>query len=123
MTEDQVQNEQAVEVTKTVSEEVVEAPVETSAAATPVDAPDSRARRKGRIGVVVADRSDKTITVKVERRIAHPLYGKGVSLTKKYHAHDENNEYRTGDTVRIMETRPLSKTKRWRVVELIERPE
>ncbi len=82
-----------------------------------------RSRRKIRVGVVASDKSDKTVTVVVERRFPHPLYGKGVSWTKKYHAHDENNEYKAGDVVRIMETRPLSKTKRWRVVELIERPE
>jgi len=80
-----------------------------------------RNRRKIRTGVVVADRADKTITVLVERRFAHPLYGKQVSRTKKYRAHDEANESKVGDTVSIMETRPLSKTKRWRVVELIER--
>ena len=81
-----------------------------------------RKRRKVRVGVVVSDKAEKTVTVRVERRFAHPLYGKQVSRTKKYHAHDEANEYRVGDTVRIMETRPLSKTKRWRVTELIERP-
>ena len=81
-----------------------------------------RSRRKMRTGVVVGDGADKTITIVVERRFAHPLYGKQVKRTKKYHAHDETNEYRVGDTVSIMETRPLSKTKRWRVVELIERP-
>lgn len=81
-----------------------------------------RGRRKIRQGVVVGDLADKTVTVMVERRFAHPLYGKQVKRTKKYHAHDEANEYRVGDTVSIMETRPLSKTKRWRVVELIERP-
>ena len=80
-----------------------------------------RARRKMRIGVVVSDKADKTVTVKVERRFAHPLYGKGVARSKRYHAHDESNEYRIGDTVRIAETRPLSKTKRWRVVERVER--
>ena len=77
--------------------------------------------RKSRLGTVVSDKADKTVTVLVERRFAHPLYGKGVARSKKYHAHDENNEYRVGDQVRIVETRPLSKTKRWRVVELIER--
>jgi small subunit ribosomal protein S17 len=81
-----------------------------------------RGRRKTRIGTVASDKSDKTVTVVVERRFPHPLYGKGVKRSKKYHAHDEKNEYKTGDVVRIMETRPLSKTKRWRVVELIERP-
>ncbi len=81
----------------------------------------SRKRRKTRVGTVVSTKADKTVTVVVERRFPHPLYGKGVSRTQKYHAHDEKNEYRAGDVVRIMETRPLSKTKRWRVVELIER--
>ena len=82
-----------------------------------------RNRRKARIGVVVSDKAEKTVTVQVERRFAHPLYGKQVAKTKKYQAHDQNNEFRVGDKVRIVETRPLSKTKRWRVVELIERPE
>lgn len=82
-----------------------------------------RNRRKTRVGTVSSDKSDKTVTVVVERRAAHPSYGKQVTQTKKYHAHDEKNEYRVGDVVRIVETRPLSKTKRWRVVELIERPE
>ncbi|NNF14556.1 MAG: 30S ribosomal protein S17 [Gemmatimonadetes bacterium] len=79
--------------------------------------------RKVRTGVVVSDKMDKTVTVSVERQFAHPLYGKGMKRTKKYHAHDENNEYRIGDTVRITETRPLSKTKRWRVLELMSRPD
>lgn len=78
--------------------------------------------RKTRVGVVTSDRAQKTVTVSVERTFAHPLYGKRVARTKKYHAHDEKDEYRMGDVVRIVETRPLSKTKRWRVVELIERP-
>jgi small subunit ribosomal protein S17 len=82
-----------------------------------------RGNRKTRIGVVISDKADKTVTVKVERRFSHPLYGKQVGKSKNYHAHDEANEYRVGDTVRIVETRPLSKTKRWRVAELIERPE
>ena len=81
-----------------------------------------RSSRKVRTGVVVSNKADKTVTVVVERRFAHPLYGKGVKRTKKYHAHDENNEYQVGDVVRIVETRPLSKTKHWRAVELIERP-
>ena len=83
---------------------------------------ETRSRRKVRIGTVVSDKADKTVTVMVERKFAHPLYGKQVTRTKKVHAHDETNEFQVGDTVRIMETRPLSKTKRWRVVELIERP-
>ena len=82
-----------------------------------------RNNRKSRIGVVVSDKADKTVTVQVERRFAHPLYGKQVAKTKRYHAHDENNEFKMGDKVLIVETRPLSKLKRWRVAELIERPE
>lgn len=87
-----------------------------------VEGTDQRSRRKVRIGVVVGDKPDKTVTVRVERQFAHPLYGKQMSRTKKYHAHDEENQYQVGDKVRIMETRPLSKTKRWRVTDLIERP-
>ena len=82
-----------------------------------------RLRRKIRAGVVVSDQNDKTVTVLVERQFAHPLYTKQVKRTKKYRAHDEKNEFKKGDVVRIVETRPLSKTKRWRVVELLERPE
>ncbi len=82
-----------------------------------------RPRRKLRTGVVVSAQNDKTVTVLVERQFAHPLYTKQVKKTKKYRAHDENNEYQMGDVVRIGETRPLSKTKRWRVVELLERSE
>jgi small subunit ribosomal protein S17 len=80
-----------------------------------------RAARKTRVGTVVSDKMDKTVVVKVERRFPHPLYGKQVTRTKKYHAHDENNEFHVGDVVRITETRPLSKLKRWRVSELVER--
>ncbi len=86
-------------------------------------APVARNSRKVRQGTVVSDRGDKTVVVLVERRLAHPLYGKSMTRSKKYHAHDENNEYRVGDVVRIQETRPLSKLKRWRVQALIERPE
>jgi small subunit ribosomal protein S17 len=82
-----------------------------------------RGRRKTRIGVVASARMNKTVTVVVERRVAHPAYGKQQTRTKKYHAHDEKNEYKIGDVVQIVETRPISKTKRWRVAELIERPE
>ena len=82
---------------------------------------DERGRRKVRTGVVVSDKMDKTVVVVVERRYAHPLYGKQVTRSKKYHAHDENNEYHIGDTVRITETRPLSKLKRWRVSALVEK--
>ena len=81
----------------------------------------SRGRRKVRTGVVTSDKGDKTVTVRVERQFAHPLYGKQVRKIKKYQAHDEDNQYKEGDVVRITESRPLSKTKRWRVLELLER--
>jgi len=84
---------------------------------------EGRNRRKTRTGVVVSDRGDKTVVVRVDRQFAHPLYGKQVKRSTKYHAHDETNQYKAGDRVRIMETRPLSKLKRWRVVELLERSE
>ena len=77
-----------------------------------------RNRRKALQGVVVSDAMDKTITVKVENKIQHPVYKKRINLSKKYKAHDENNEAKIGDTVTIMETRPLSKTKRWRLVKI-----
>ncbi|OQP65292.1 MULTISPECIES: 30S ribosomal protein S17 [Chitinophagaceae] len=77
--------------------------------------------RKTRIGVVTSNRMEKTITVSVERKVKHPIYGKFVKKTTKFHAHDEKNECTIGDTVRIMETRPLSKTKRWRLVEVVEK--
>lgn len=83
----------------------------------------SRRQRKTREGAVVSDRMDKTIVVSVERRFAHPLYGKQVKRHKKYYAHDEENAARVGDVVRIMETRPLSKNKRWRLIEVVRRPE
>jgi small subunit ribosomal protein S17 len=82
-----------------------------------------RNARKVRQGVVVSDKGDKTVVVRVDRRIRHPLYHKAMIRSKKYHAHDEKNEFRAGDLVRIQETRPLSKLKRWRVIELLERPE
>ncbi|HCU12864.1 MAG TPA: 30S ribosomal protein S17 [Gemmatimonadetes bacterium] len=80
-----------------------------------------RNSRKTRIGKVVSDKMAKTVVVSIERRVQHPVYGKMVRRTTKLKAHDELNEAKTGDTVRIMETRPLSKDKRWRVVEIIER--
>ncbi|MEA4996038.1 MAG: 30S ribosomal protein S17 [Petrimonas sp.] len=82
---------------------------------------ETRNLRKERIGVVFSNKMEKTITVTVKWKEKHPIYGKLVSKTKKFHAHDEKNDCNIGDTVRIMETRPLSKTKRWRVVEIIER--
>jgi small subunit ribosomal protein S17 len=80
-----------------------------------------RKTRKSRIGLVTSDKMDKTITVAVERKVKHPFYGKFLKKTTKFHAHDETNQCGIGDTVRIMETRPLSKTKRWRLVEIIEK--
>ncbi len=77
--------------------------------------------RKIRIGVVTSDKMDKTITVSVVRKLKHPKYGKFLKKTKKFHAHDEKNECGVGDTVKIMETRPLSATKRWRLVEILEK--
>lgn len=81
----------------------------------------SRASRKTRIGLVVSDKMEKTVVVSIERRVQHPVYGKMVRRTKRLKAHDEANDAKTGDTVRIMETRPMSKDKRWRVVEIVER--
>ncbi|MBL7683358.1 MAG: 30S ribosomal protein S17 [Flavipsychrobacter sp.] len=80
-----------------------------------------RKSRKTRIGIVSSNKMDKTITVAVERKVKHPIYGKFVKKTTKFHAHDEARTAGIGDTVRIMETRPLSKTKRWRLVEIIEK--
>jgi small subunit ribosomal protein S17 len=77
--------------------------------------------RKTRTGVVTSNKMTKTIIVAVERRVKHPIYGKFVKKTTKFHAHDEKNECTIGDMVRIMETRPLSKTKRWRLVEVLEK--
>ena len=77
--------------------------------------------RKERTGVVTSNKMDKSITVAIKWKEKHPIYGKFVNKTKKYHAHDEKNECNIGDTVKIMETRPLSKTKRWRLVQIIER--
>ena len=77
--------------------------------------------RKTRIGVVTSNKMTKTITVAVERKVKHPMYGKFLKKTTKFHAHDEKNECTVGDIVKIMETRPLSKTKRWRLVEIVEK--
>ena len=71
-------------------------------------------------GTIVSDKTDKTVVVKVERRVKHPLYGKIIKRSKKYHAHDEGNEYREGETVRIEETRPISKLKTWRVIDRVD---
>ena len=80
-----------------------------------------RNARKTRTGIVVSDKMDKTIVVATEEFVRHSLYGKGVKRTKKFKAHDENNDAHIGDVVQIMETRPLSKDKRWRIVKIVER--
>ena len=80
-----------------------------------------RAKRKTRTGKVVSDKMQKTVVVQIERRVPHPVYGKMVTRTKRVKAHDEENTAKTGDTVRIAETRPLSKDKRWRVIEIVDR--
>ena len=82
---------------------------------------ETRNLRKERTGVVTSNKMDKSITVAIKWKDKHPICGKFVNKTKKYHAHDEKNECGIGDTVKIMETRPLSKTKRWRLVQIIER--
>ena len=93
------------------------------AAATPASGAqaETRGRRKVRVGVVVSDKMDKTVLVRIDRRVRHPLYKKTVARANKLAAHDENNDAHVGDTVRVVETRPLSKSKRWRVVAILER--
>lgn len=88
---------------------------------TTAEAVEARNARKQRVGLVVSSKMDKTITVAIERQVKHPIYGKFVKQTTKLKAHDEANDAGEGDTVRIQETRPLSKTKRWRLVEVVER--
>ena len=82
---------------------------------------EERALRKVRVGMVVSDKMDKTVVIAIEDNVKHPVYGKIIKRTLKVHVHDEKNECGVGDRVRIMETRPLSKTKRWRIVEIIEK--
>lgn len=82
---------------------------------------ESRNLRKERTGVVISNKMDKSITIAVHRKVKHPLYGKFIKKTTKFSVHDETNDCGIGDTVKIMETRPLSKNKRWRLVEIIER--
>jgi small subunit ribosomal protein S17 len=88
---------------------------------TNTNAAAERGTRKTRLGRVVSDKMQKTIVVAIERRVPHPVYGKMVTRTKKVKAHDEENQAKTGDLVRIAETRPLSKDKRWRLVEIVDR--
>ena len=82
---------------------------------------ETRNLRKEKVGVIFSNKMDNSVTVAVKWKEKHPMYGKFVNRTKKFHAHDESNDCKIGDTVRVMETRPLSKTKRWRVVEILER--
>ena len=82
---------------------------------------EKRNLRKTRTGIVVSDKMDKTVVVAIEERVKHPLYGKIVNRTKKFKVHDENNQCGVGDKVRVMETRPLSKDKHWRVIEIVEK--
>ena len=116
-----------VEVTQSVTEtpvvEAQEQPQTTTltSLATGVKSEPKRNARKERIGRVTSDKMQKTITVAVDRKVKHPMYGKFMNKTKKLTVHDEKNECGIGDTVRVMETRPLSKNKRWRLVEIIER--
>ncbi len=84
---------------------------------------EERGMRKERVGLVTSNKMDKTVTITVERRFPHPLYKKVMRRSKKYHAHDEGNTCQVGDLVRIRETRPLSKTKRWRMVEVVKKAE
>jgi small subunit ribosomal protein S17 len=93
----------------------------TMAEMTNEQATSERGARKSRTGLVVSDKMDKTVVVAIERRVPHPIYGKMITRTKRLKAHDEENSAKVGDTVRIVETRPLSKDKRWRVVEIVNR--
>jgi small subunit ribosomal protein S17 len=88
---------------------------------TNTNAKATRGTRKTRVGIVVSDKMQKTVLVAIERRVPHPVYGKMVTRTRRVKAHDEENSAKAGDTVRIAETRPLSKDKRWRVVEIVDR--
>jgi small subunit ribosomal protein S17 len=90
---------------------------ETNKSKTPIERP----MRKTRVGLVVSDKMQKTVVVAIERRVAHPVYGKMMTLTTRLKAHDEDNTAKAGDTVRIVETRPMSKDKRWRLVEIVQR--
>ena len=110
-------------VTETPAAAAPEQPKATAPAtpATGAKAESERNARKERIGRVTSNKMQKTITVAIDRKVKHPMYGKFMNKTKKLTVHDENNECGIGDTVRIMETRPLSKNKRWRLVEVIEK--
>jgi small subunit ribosomal protein S17 len=112
-------NEQPTAEENVAATETIRAPA--PAETTEPGAAEDRTRRKVRVGVVVSDKMDKTVLVRIDRRVRHPLYKKTVARSNKLAAHDETNDAHVGDTVRIMETRRLSKSKRWRVVEIVER--
>lgn len=116
-------NEQNIVAEPVAAEPVVDitAGSKTAEAETPNDSSTKRGRRKTRIGKVVSNKMDKSIIVAIERRIIHPIYKKYFKKTTKFMAHDQNNVANIGDTVKIMETRPLSARKRWRLVEVIEK--
>ena len=114
---------EATETPVTESSGAGEAQASPGTSSEQAEAESGRPERKTRRGTVMSTKMDKTIVVAVERRTAHPIYGKQLLRTKKFHAHDENEEANEGDVVRIMETRPLSKTKRWRLVEVVRRAE
>lgn len=122
--QEEVSTPENVEATQSVSETPVAAPSEQPQAASPATgtkAESERNARKERIGRVTSNKMQKTITVAIDRKVKHPMYGKFMNKTKKLTVHDEKNECGIGDTVRVMETRPLSKNKRWRLIEIIEK--
>jgi small subunit ribosomal protein S17 len=107
----------------TQPEAATPAPATPAKASASAEASSDRTRRKVRTGVVVSEKMDKTVLVRIDRKVRHPLYKKTLARSNKLAVHDENNDARVGDTVRVMETRPLSKTKRWRIVEIVQRAE
>jgi small subunit ribosomal protein S17 len=114
-------DEAAVEPARTGPPAAAPAATGTPASGTGEPKAEARGRRKVRVGVVVSDKMDKTVLVRIDRRVRHPLYKKTVARANKLAAHDEHNDAHVGDKVRVMETRPVSKSKRWRVVEIVER--
>ena len=112
---------ETTEAETTEAETTVTKPVTTSPSSETTTRETTRTRRKVRTGVVVSEKMDKTVLVRIDRKVRHRLYKKTVARSNKLAVHDENNDAHVGDTVRVVETRPLSKTKRWRVVEIVER--
>jgi small subunit ribosomal protein S17 len=119
--QEEVLTPENVEATQSVAETPVAAASEQPQEATPAKTESERNARKERIGRVTSNKMQKTITVAIDRKVKHPMYGKFMNKTKKLTVHDEKNECGIGDTVRVMETRPLSKNKRWRLIEIIEK--